>query len=187
MKVLASIKNYILNHVQSILKNLATIGLGIASGYYGVLKYQQEKTENIGLSKKNDLLIDERRLLRRTLDEIVVKVVSDNYDVNDIPMPMGYKIYDKERKSFTMVKVNNSYIDRYGISNIIYFGEEDKKIHKKYGEQYYNNDIKVINGQERIVWSFYENTSKDGNEIGKFLKWKITKGENEYLYFLQVE
>lgn len=181
---------------KKILKDVGQLIIGLLSVYWAVYKNTVLQGENKEINQRAIVsdsariaAENENKALKRTVNEIVVKVVTDNYHIDDLPLPMGYKLYDPVTGTFSMVKVNTAYKDMYATSNIAYFGQQDSVVHKAYGNQYKVNDLKVISGPEKKVWRFYENAITADKEtiIGEFRKWKVVKEDNQYLYFLQTE
>tara|TARA_R110002050_G_scaffold155055_2_gene283062 strand:+ start:6574 stop:7167 length:594 start_codon:yes stop_codon:yes gene_type:complete len=194
---LARFKAHLKKNWTKILKDLITLIVGLISAYWSVLKYGDEKErangyEIIIYEKEDELdrkqeIIDSLLLENQEKDllisEIMVKVSIDSYDIEYVPFPMGYKVFDKETRLFRMVRVNNAYKRKYSVSNAKYFGKQDETIDYVYGTQWYRNDLVVIKGLPMVAHRFYEDSSKG---IFSWRKWKVVKDEVEYLYFIEI-
>lgn len=190
MNYLARFKAHLKKNWTKILKDLITLIVGLISAYWGFIKYGDEKGRANGYeivinekNKKIDSLIVEGIEKDLLISEIMVKVSIDSYDIEDVPFPMGYKVFDKEAKLFRMVRINSAYRRKYGVSNARYFGKQDESIDYVYGTQWYRNDLVVIKGLPMVAHRFYEDSSKG---IFSWRKWKVVKDEVEYLYFIEI-
>ena len=164
--------------------------IGLVTLYWNIVKYGGEKTRaeaaeqmanNCKMDKDTlEVQIREKNLL---ISEIMVKVSIDTYDIEDMPYPMGFKIFDPETKLFRMVRVNEPYRKKHGVSNARYFGKKDVDVDDVNGQAWYRNDLKVLKLPEKTPERFYED-SKQG--IGSWRKWWVRKNDNQYLYFIEI-
>ena len=190
MNLVSGFKSYISKNWTKIIKDLITLIVGIISAYWGFIKYGDEKQRAEGYEEiiyRKEEIIDSLNLEIKEKDllisEIMVKVSIDSYDIEDVPFPMGYKVFDEETRLFRMVRVNNAYRKKYGVSNAKYFGKQDVNIDHIYGQQWYKNDLIVVKGLPMVAHRFYEDSPKG---IFSWRKWKVIKTEIEYLYFIEI-
>lgn len=164
---------------RNIIRILKDVGIALSLLWAGYNAWTKD-----ALYKKAELEKDE---LRQTMAEVVVKIANDKYEINDIPFPMWQKLYVPMDDTFRMVKINQAYRDKYGVSNIFYFGKQDKNVSVK-GEIYEANDRKVMEMGPGEVLYVYEPYVTDGVEkVGKYAKWKVQKGDLVYVYGMEVE
>ena len=179
MKFIPQIKKFILNNWKSIFSVIA----GIFSWYWGVVKYSNEKASADACIELNEKLYSELQEKDLIISDIMVKVSIDTYDIEDVPFPMGYKVFEPLTQTFRMVRVNKAYKDRYGVSNTRYFGKQDVVFDEKNAPLWYKNDLKVIEGEPMKTFRFYEQSIIG---IGSWRKWKVVKGKDKYLYFIEI-
>lgn len=166
-----------------LLKDIVTIILGVGSLWWSVVKFGREKAAKDALLITNGRLEEELREKNLLLSEIMVRVSIDSYDIEDIPFPMGYKVFDSVERTFRMVRVNNAYKKKYSVSNARYFGQKDEKVDEVNSSIWLMNDLSVMESPEKTPFRFYE-PSKLG--IGSWRKWWLEKNGNRYLYFLEI-
>lgn len=92
--------------------------------------------------------------------EALVEMVTNNYDINDNPLPMGFKIYDKETQKIRGAVVNNAYQLKYGFGTSNYFGQSDINMDTENGREWMQNDLMVLDSNEMQVHIFNENSTK---------------------------
>lgn len=122
------------------------------------------------------------------VNEVMLKVVMNNYDINDIPFPAGFKIYDRDKKIIRGAVVNNAYQLKHGFGTSTYFGQSDIKMDDVNGPQWMKNDLKVLEGAEMKVNKFVEGSNAGDGNWYKWWRNKNTSPKSRYvrLYFIEI-
>lgn len=121
---------------------------------------------------KLDKLENEIEEKRNLVSEVMVNVTMSNYDIHDVPAPMGFKMYDNVTKRITGVVVNMAYRQKHGFGTSDYFGKSDINMDEVYGSQWYENDLKTLEGEEMKLNKFVEDSASGS---GTWYKWWINK------------
>lgn len=142
--------------------------------YFNIIKISSLEKEAV---KKDEMVSD-----------VMVQMVIENYDINDCPFPMGFKIYDRETKEIQGAVVNNAYQLRHGFGTSTYFGQNDMDMSSNYGKQWYQNDLKVLEGPEMKRYVFDEDSDAGPGKWHKWWRNKNASPDVRYvrLYFLEI-
>ena len=151
--------------------------------YWGAYRYRGQKETADECIRVNRALNKELMDKNLIISDIMVKVSIDTYDIEDVPFPMGYKIYEPKTNTFRMVRVNNAYKDKYGVSNTMYFGNQDIVFDSENSPEWYKHDLQVISGEPMKPYKFYENSIKG---VWSWRKWKVVKNNDIFLYFIEI-
>lgn len=144
--------------------------------------------------KTNDVLEDALNNERDENDEltaiynnILLDISMDNYNINDIKLPMWFLVYDADILDFRMVKFNKAYEKMYGKKPSEYFAKTTQSVAGDIGEEWAANNRETLRSEG--VKFFYERyINKEGEQgIGRFAKWIVIKNERTYLYGIQIE
>ena len=135
--------------------------------------------------------IDEQRseneALTATYQRVLLNLSLDNYQMNDIKLPLAYMIFDQQDDVFRMLKFNKAYEDIYGDDPANYFAKTNEEVKGNIGAEWERNN-KIALREEKI--HFFEEgfVTKEG-VIGKgtFAKWIVRKQSGIYLYMLQTK
>lgn len=130
---------------------------------------------------------DDNDDLTATYNDILINISMDNYNMNDVKLPMWFLIYDESIDDFRMVKFNKAYEKTYGNKPSDYFARTTKEVAGDIGEEWGVNNRSTLKSDG--VKFFYERyIDKEGKQgIGRFAKWIVKKNERTYLYGIQTE
>ena len=163
-----------------ILKNVRNIAKIFS---FGLLTYKSMDYRNLYLSEVavNDLLEsslndkrDENEDLIRTYNNVLLTLSMDNYNINDIKLPLWYLVYDEHIKDFRMVKFNKAYEEIYGNNPSDYFAKTTQEVAGDIGEEWAENNRETLNSST-VRFFFERYIAKDGH---------MGIGSSKYAHFI---
>ena len=159
----------------SVLKN---IGISLSLIWSGYNVWTTDALYKRAVAEKDEL--------RQTLSDVVVRVASFNYDINDVPFPMWAKVYVPQDDSFRMVKINTAYIEKYKVSNIHYFGKRDENVTAA-GYIYTSNDrIAMDAGVGKVIYVYEPYFEDNQQKFGHYAKWRIERSGEIFIYGMEM-
>lgn len=183
--------NKVINKIKTYVKKFGlfvSFGLTTYKAFDYRNRYLNAEVEQDELRQIISVLREQKIKMDKTYTGILINLgKDDNYDIDDLPFPFWYKIYDAEADDFKMVRFNRAYQDLYGKDPQEYFMRADEKVIGDLGRVYQANDRKVF--ETGKPQSFYENyiDEEGGMHVGKYIKWRVEKDTGIYLYGIQFE
>lgn len=146
--------------------------------------YLQSQARNEQLYGRLDSTRTNSQALRETLDALLYGVLSASHDLDEIAVPVWYKIYDPAKDEFRMIFVNREYEREFlnGADRIHYIGQLDKMMHGDLWKIYSMNDHLAMEMASpiRVVEPYRKKDGSYGETLN--LKWTVQQGSSLYCY-----
>ena len=153
------------------------------SGVWFSFTVLRKDAELHNLQDEKSKLIEEVGRIRSTITQLVYTISNSSSDLDLIPIPMWYKIYDREEDTFMMVFINSAFEKKYDVTRERYIGEQDKIV---WGDTiskiFRQNDEKAFYSRNP-VWAL--EPDRKGREF-PILKWRVDRGSRIFIYGMEL-
>lgn len=124
-------------------------------------------------------LTETLNLTERNLRAVIYNIAVASAELDDIPLPLWYKIFDPDEKTFKMVYLNHAYEDRFNIKRVDYLGKRDFEITPtNVSQDYTRHDMEAFYSRRPI---FVDEKTPNGVPI-RVVKWRVDRGDNSFVY-----
>lgn len=143
------------------------------------------KANERGLAQQEiiDALREAKQKNEASLRSVLYTVSNSSTTLNDIPLPIWYKVYESDKDNFKMVYINNEYEKRYNITAADYLGSEDEEV--------FDDEVAAIweRNDRRAYWSRKPIFANEKDTMGRFfpvLKWRVDRGNQTFIYGVEL-
>lgn len=156
--------------------------MGVSGVWFAFTVFRKDAQIKASVAK-NEALMEEISVVRNTMVQFVYTISNGSSDLSSIPIPVWYKIYDREADKFTMVFINRAFERKYNVSRETYIGEHDKIIWgDSIGDIFEKNDRKAFWSRTPI----YAMEPDRKQRLFPVIKWRIDKGDRTFIYGMEL-
>lgn len=168
---------------------LRKFGLLISLGWASYKAFDNHNlyVKEVDKSENKQEIIDQLReandLAEKGLESILYNIAANSVNLDIIPLPIWYKIYNPEENRFQMVFINEEFERRYNVSMLEYLGKQDEKVFSdEVAEEFENNDFRAYWSRTPVyVWE-----PDNNGRIFPVVKWRVDRGNEIFIYGMEL-
>jgi hypothetical protein len=121
--------------------------------------------------------------LNITIGMLVDEISRNSVDLDIVPRPIWYKVYNPQDKTMRMVFINREFEKRYDVTREQYLGKTDRQIFGNgASELWRKHDLEVVRTSRPTMFTEYD---EDG--IGfQVLKWRVDRSGIIFIYGMSI-
>ena len=155
----------------------------VVSGVWFAFSTIKKDQEIENLLKDKERQTQEIIKVRESLIQLVYTISDTSADLSLIPIPIWFKIYDREKDQFSMVYINDAFERKYNVSRERYIGNNDQIVWgDSLAQVFYENDKRAF-WSRNPVWAL--EIDREGR-VFPVLKWRVDKGNRIFIYGMEL-
>ena len=163
-------------------KHGKAIIMGI-SGVWFSFTVLRKDAEITNIQSEKEKLIEEVGRIRSTITQLVYTVSNSSADLDLVPIPMWFKIYDRDENDFKMVFINRAFEVKYDVTREYYIGEQDKIVWGDTISRIFRQNDERAFYSRNPVWAL--EPDRKGREF-PILKWRVDRGTRIFIYGMEL-